>query len=829
MAVATEKRVTVGDWSGDYGYPSPFGFYERGPGYIRMSFIFDTLTWKSEDGIIPWLADSWEMSSNGKTWTFYLHKGVRWTDGEPFTADDVEFTFDYMQEHPFAWVSLENIEEVEVVDNYTAVIHLKEPDADFLDYTAGHVVIIPKHIWEDVSDPITFTSEEAVIGTGPLKLVEYSQAEGSYLYEANQENFYGKPLIDEFIARRVYDVASELTTGGIDEASFWGVSAEAASWLSPSDFETQWGPSYWVLNLIFNCQEYPTNNADFRKAIAYGIDRDEIIEQVLHDYGIPANTGIIHPESEWYKPNLPSYEYNPTLANEILDSLNFTYADANATYRSYPEGGDLEFDLITISGYSGYTNEAELIQSQLKEVGIKINVHAMDWGSVDEILKAGNFDLAINGYGGIVTPTIQPDWPATTYDNPTYQSLYEEQKKTMNHNQRESLIYQLQEIIADDLPVYSLYHPTMCCVYNPEKLDTWFFTEGGVGQGIPIEMNKLIFLEEDNEPPAITNIVTTPITRNTATITWATDELSDSLVKYGTASGSLTSTLYHSTRTLSHGITLTGLSADTQYYYVVNSTDPRGNTIESGEETFTIEAAAYLGGSRAIEVPVTPTPMPTHTPAPVVTKASRDIPVMEAGKETAMVFKDMDVSMIGLKADKNVSDVRVVVERIERTPDIPEPSGVAYIYLDIKVENAGGAKIEGRIEFNVMKSWIADNNIDEATVTLYRYEGKEGWKMLPTTKVGEDDDFVYFEAETPGFSTFAVTGEEKEEVEATPTPTETPAATPTTTLRPTPAPALEVPDFGANLPALSLVLVVFFAFVSLLIVGLFVVRKRRKG
>jgi peptide/nickel transport system substrate-binding protein len=490
---AAEKVVKVGDWSGDYGYPSPFGFYPRGPGYVRMSFIFDTLTWKDENGVISWLADSWSKSYDGKTWTFYLHRGVTWSDGEPFTADDVKFSYEYMQEHPFAWISLENVEEVEVLNPYTVVIHLKEPDADFLDYTTGHVVIIPKHIWEDVSNPITFTGDEAVIGTGPLKLLEYNQAEGSYLYEANRECFMGEPIIDRVISMRVYDVAAELTTGGIDEASFLGVSAEAASWLGPPDFETQWGPSYWVLNLIFNCQEYPTNDEEFRKAIAYGINRSEIVEQVLHGYGIPANTGIIHPESEWYNPGLPSYEYNPTKANETLDSLGFIDTDGNKI-RNYPEGGDLEFELITISGYTGYTNEAYLIQTQLERVGIKIDVKAMDWGTVDAILKEGNFYLAINGYGGIVKPTIQPDWPATTYDNPAYQSLYEEQKKILDYDQRKSRIYELQEIIADELPVYPLYHPKMCCLYNPEKLDTWFFTKGGVGMGIPIEMNKLIFL-----------------------------------------------------------------------------------------------------------------------------------------------------------------------------------------------------------------------------------------------------------------------------------------------------------------------------------------------
>jgi peptide/nickel transport system substrate-binding protein len=492
-AAAEEKEVKVGDWSGDYGYPSPFGFYPRGPGYIRMSFIFDTLAWKDERGIISWLADSWSSSYDGKTWTFYLHRGVTWSDGELFTADDVKFSFEYMQEHPFAWISLENIEEIEVLDTYIVVFHLNEPDADFLDYTVGHVPIIPEHIWDDVSDPITFTGDEAVIGTGPLKLLEYNQAEGSYLYEANRECFMGEPIVDRFISMRVYDAASELTTGGIDEASFWGVSAEAASWLGPPDFETLWGPSYWVLNLIFNCQEYPTNDEEFRKAIAYGINRAEIVEQVLHGYGIPANTGIIHPDSEWYNPDLPDYAYNPTEANETLDSLGFFDTDGDRI-REYPEGGDLEFELITISGYTGYTSEAYLIQSQLEKVGIKIDVKAMDWGTIDAILKEGNFYLAINGYGGIVKPTMQPDWPATTYDNSDYQSLYEAQKKILDYEQRKSRIYQLQELIADDLPVYSLYHPKVCSVYNPEKLDTWFFTNGGVGMNIPSEMNKLIFL-----------------------------------------------------------------------------------------------------------------------------------------------------------------------------------------------------------------------------------------------------------------------------------------------------------------------------------------------
>jgi PGF-pre-PGF domain-containing protein len=226
------------------------------------------------------------------------------------------------------------------------------------------------------------------------------------------------------------------------------------------------------------------------------------------------------------------------------------------------------------------------------------------------------------------------------------------------------------------------------------------------------------------------------------------------------------------------------------------------------------------GGAGTIDEGVTATPTPTPF-VPAVTKASRVIPVMEAGKEVAMVFEDMDVRLIALKADKNVSDAKVVVERVEKSAEIPEPSGIGYIYLDVEVENAGDAKIEGRIEFKVANSWIADNSIDEATVTLSRYEGG-GWKTLPTSKVGEDNATVYFEAQTPGFSTFAITGEKKVVVEATAaTPTPTVAApTPATTATPSPTPSSseEVPGFEA-----------IFAAVSLAVAYLVVFRKKEKG
>jgi iron complex transport system substrate-binding protein len=160
------------------------------------------------------------------------------------------------------------------------------------------------------------------------------------------------------------------------------------------------------------------------------------------------------------------------------------------------------------------------------------------------------------------------------------------------------------------------------------------------------------------------------------------------------------------------------------------------------------------GGGSSAKV----TPPPTATPT--VTKASRNIPFLQAGVEVAMIFEDMDVALIALEAaDGNVSDLNVAVERVEKSAEIPDPSGIAYAYLDIEIDHEETVDLDGRIECKVLKSWIADNAIDETTIRLYRYNDDGGWQALATSKSREETDFVYFEAETSQFSLFVITGE----------------------------------------------------------------------
>jgi peptide/nickel transport system substrate-binding protein len=485
----------------DWGYPSPFSFYPRGPGYIAMHLIFDTLTWKDEDGVIPWLADSWSTSEDGKAWTFKLREGVEWHDGQPLTAEDVKFSFEYGKSHISisSWfAALADVESVEVSGEDEVIVYLSRPVASFHNDIAGNMPIIPKHIWEGVEDPARFTTEEAVIGSGPFKLVSYDKEEGTYVYDANDDFFGGRPLVKRLVMRRVSDEALALETGTIDEASFWGKEIDLVGDFEDDErFEVISGPSFWVLQVIFNNEKAPTNLVELREAVAHAIDREEIIDKVTHGGAILAHPGIIHPDSDWYSPDVAAYDYDPEEAERLLDSLDFVDRDGDGV-RETPEGEKLSFVLITTSDYgSDYTREAEIIRENLGAVGIECEVKALDYSTADGILREGNFHLAINGHGAIAAPSIldEPDWPANTYKSEEYQALYKEQSEETDAEERGEMVAELQAMVADDLPVFTLYHPKMWCVFNPDKLDTWFYTKNGVAIGIPLEMNKLIFLE----------------------------------------------------------------------------------------------------------------------------------------------------------------------------------------------------------------------------------------------------------------------------------------------------------------------------------------------
>lgn len=478
----TSEPLTIKYPGEDWGYPSPFSFYPRGPGYTRMSLLFDTLTWKDEESIIPWLAQDWRVSDDGTVWTLTLRDDAAFHDGQPLTVEDVVFTYEYFMTHTtaFKWnASLEKIKDVEDVGENQVAITLHEPFAAFLNDTAGSVPILPRHIWESVEAPDKFTDPEAVIGSGPFALAEYNREEGRYIYEANEDHFMGRPIVDRLLFVKVGDPALALETGAVDAADFSGKEIAAVQELrAEGDFEVLEGPSFWLLQIIFNTAEPPFDDVEARRAVARAIDRDNIVQQVTHDGATVANPGILSPHTDWCNPDLPTYTHDPDQAAALFAERDLA---------------DTPLTLITTANYA---REAEMAEKDLESAGLTIQVKTGDNSTVDTLLKEGNFDLAINGHGGIASPSIlhEPDWPAAIYENEAYNDLFAQQARTVDEEARRELVWELQEIVTQELPVLPLYHPKRWLLYDGDKLDTWFYTTGGMSVGIPTPLNKLIFL-----------------------------------------------------------------------------------------------------------------------------------------------------------------------------------------------------------------------------------------------------------------------------------------------------------------------------------------------
>lgn len=487
------------------GYPSVYTVSPRGRGYLMMSFIFDTLTWKDEDGIVPLLAEEWDVAEDRKTWTFRLAQNAEFTDGLPVTAEDVVFSFNYLMEHPHPWVFLNMINEVTALDQHTVEIVLSQVYAPFLTDVAGNVPIMPKHIWEGVTEPEKFNTPEAVIGSGPFKLASYQADTGTYVYEANKDYFLGAPVVDKLIFSPSQNPAQALEKGELDAAQRIKY-GEAQQLKQEGRFAVIEGPGFWVARVYLNFDRPEFQQQGFRQALYYAINRPEIVEKATRNSTVAGNPGHIHPDSEWFCGDVKQYGFDPARANQLLDELGMRDANGDGV-REY-NGQPLTYEFLVPDDS---VNQAELIKAYTAAAGIDLTVKAMDTQSLDALIKEGKFQLALNGHGSFggdpvllarfaspnvtvgSTPTVTAQGGAG-WSNAEFDRVFEAQLREVEHDKRYQQVARLQQIIADELPTLTLYYRKITLAYNQDTFDGWFFTKDGVAIAVPTVQNKLVYL-----------------------------------------------------------------------------------------------------------------------------------------------------------------------------------------------------------------------------------------------------------------------------------------------------------------------------------------------
>jgi peptide/nickel transport system substrate-binding protein len=487
------ETYTIADATGDWGYPSPYASYARGPGYLRMSFIFETLIWKNATVFIPQLAREWEYNEDENSYTFKLQENVKWHDGADFTADDVVFTYDYTEDHPYQWVDNSIVKSTEAIDEHTVKLYLNTPYAPFFQDVAGAQPILPKHIWENVEVPEEFLTADAVIGTGPYKLADYSKEHGTYLYRANEDYYLGEPSVQEI---RFVKIAAEMNPAALEEGSVNSASlpAEVVEDFRAAGFTVISAPPSWNGKLTINHHKEPLSSKEFRQALAYAIDREALVQIVYRGNAIAGSPGMMPPTSVWYNPDTPQYEYNPQKARQLIEGLGYHMLENGYFFK---DGQLLKLSLIAAADYKDL---GQFITQQLEQVGIDIDFQTLEAKTVDSRVNAWDFDLSIYGHGGLYEPSflerviLDDNFNSARYSaNEELTQLLNEQLTEMDTNKRKDMVFRIQEIYAEDMPAITLYYPISYWAHDGNI--PLYYTMDGIAIGIPIPLNRMCFVQ----------------------------------------------------------------------------------------------------------------------------------------------------------------------------------------------------------------------------------------------------------------------------------------------------------------------------------------------
>ena len=443
--------------------------------YMQVGFevfllVYDPLVRYDENfQPVGCLAESWDASDDGLTWTFHLKSGVKWHDGEPFTSEDVKYTYDMMQESGLGYMYatyLSGISSVECPDENTVVITTEQPKANMLMNTTP---ILPKHIWSGIkAEELETYANESPIGTGPFKFD--SSSEGVIKLVKNSDYFGTVPSIDEcvFVSYSNSDtMAQALSLGEIDAAMSINP-AQKKQLEKDKNISLISGQIPGFTQIGINVWTDPESKGNpllkdkaIRQAIEYAIDKDKIIQMAYGGEGT-AGTTLLNPGQYYhYEPTAEELRsYNTDQANALLDQAG--YKDTNGDgVREDASGKSLEFSLITIADNAEEIKAGQMIVSDCQKIGVAIKNETMDDGALQDKINAADYDMFIWGWGGDIDPSIIMELLTTSmigsnnephFSNADYDALYEKQLTQMDEKERQATVFEMQKIAYDEAP-----------------------------------------------------------------------------------------------------------------------------------------------------------------------------------------------------------------------------------------------------------------------------------------------------------------------------------------------------------------------------------------
>ena len=413
--------------------------------------VFEGLVLFDETGaLIPGLAESWDISDDGLTYTFHLRDDVTFHNGKAFSAEDVVYTYESLSglggEEALS-SKFKNLTSVEAVDDYTVTMTLAEADAAFLQYT--RVAVLPKG-YEDQSS--------APVGTGPFVFEKY--VPGQMVVLEKNEDYYDEsrmPKIDEaqiYIMGDDSAVLTALQSGQLDAGIVY---ADSADYLT-GDFTVNSSPQNMVQLFALNNSATPFDDVRVRQAFEYAVNKDQIIDGVFAGYA-----------TELYS------NFSPVMSYFYNDELEDVMAEAG-----YEDGFDIT---ITVpSNYQKHIDTAQVIAQQLKQINVNATIEPVEWGQwLEQVYTNADYQTTVVGLTGKLDPNdilgrYVSDYAKNfmKYNNPDYDKLIEE-AKTASDEERVELFKECQKMLTDDAAAVWICDPNAIAVTRSDLKGYTFY------------------------------------------------------------------------------------------------------------------------------------------------------------------------------------------------------------------------------------------------------------------------------------------------------------------------------------------------------------------
>ncbi len=456
------------------------------PVYFVGSKMFEGLITLAPDMTpLPMLAESWDISEDGRVYTFHLRHGVKWHDGQPFTSADVAFSFSQFLPEAVSRVRtvMQKVESIEAPDDHTVVFTLKEPYAAFMMvFEVSDSPIVARHIYEG-TNIFENPANEKPVGTGPFVFSKWER--GQYIHLVRNDAYWkeNRPYLDEIYFQVVPDANSRaiafeqghvdvLRGGDIENfevkrlAEMPGVEVSEKGW--------EFFDPIAIVNL--NMRNAPLDNVKVRQAISYAYDRQFVIDAIFGGFGKPT-FGPMTERTPFYDGSvLTDYSFDMDKARQLMAESGLT-PDADGIYA--------KLDLTPLPFGEAWQRQGEYLRQQLRQIGIETNVVSVDVAGWSERATTGKFDITTNYIFLRGDPAVGVEQTYVShnqfgrggganlggYENPHVDELFLKASQALNRDDRRKIYSELQEIISRDAPILWSHQMSFPTVYRSKVKD----------------------------------------------------------------------------------------------------------------------------------------------------------------------------------------------------------------------------------------------------------------------------------------------------------------------------------------------------------------------